>query len=497
MLDALSTAGFNTPMTLDFPPSLIGLFLFLLGSCVGSFLNVVAWRLPFRGQPVSFGGRSGPLTLSWPPSHCPNCKQGIKPYYNIPILGWFMLRGRCGHCREPISLRYPLVELAVGLMFLSLYLAYYHTALTQRGFVSLAHGGPTLALHLLYVVILLAASAIDADWFEIPLVLTNVLMAAALVWCVLGRQPMLPEVSAAGPWGRMALGGAVGVVLSLVLLHFKLLPRSFDSEHSPLGAAPATPKANGPDNNPMAADLAEGGPPAYLSRRRNKLALAAVAALVLLAAAAWWQFAGLGAAAATLMAAILIFLLAVLPQRQQADAVTQTVTEESESPNARREAGKELLFLLAPVTLAIVAALAPLPLPTAGWLDRLAGVLLGLEVGGLLVWLTRIFGTLALGRVAMGLGDVHLMAAVGAVVGAKLVVLAFFMAPFFALAWTLVCMLSRRVQVLPYGPWLSMAAIMVLLVGHPLWHWYMTVAFGSPAVHPAPAAPIHWPGEPP
>ncbi|NNM85762.1 MAG: A24 family peptidase [Phycisphaerales bacterium] len=484
-------------MTLDFPPSLIGLFLFLLGSCVGSFLNVVAWRLLFRGQPVSFGGRSGPLTLSWPPSHCPNCKQGIKPYHNIPMVGWFMLRGRCAHCREPISLRYPLVELAAGLMFLSLYLAYYHTALTQRGFVGLAHGGPTLALHLLYVVVLLAASAIDADWFEIPLVLTNVLMAAALVWCVFGRQPMLPQVSVAGPWGRMALGGALGVVLSLVLLHFKLLPRSFDAEHSPLGAEPPTTKTNGPEGNPMAADLVEGGPPAYLSARRNKLALAAVGVLLLLAAAAWWRFAGLWAAAATLLAAILIFLVAVLPQREQADTVTQIVEQESESPDARREAGKELLFLLVPVTLAIAAALVPLPLPTTEWLDRLAGALLGLEVGGLLVWLTRILGTLAMGRVAMGLGDVHLMAAVGAVVGAKLVVLAFFMAPFFALAWTLVCMLSHRIRVLPYGPWLSMAAIMVLLVGHPILHWYMNVAFGTPVAQRVPAGPVHWPGEPP
>ncbi|MGZ4639665.1 MAG: prepilin peptidase, partial [Actinomycetes bacterium] len=68
------------------------------GLIVGSFLNVVAWRLP-RGE-----------SLAHPPSHCPSCDTPIKPYDNVPVLSWLLLRGRCRACGAPISARYPLVE---------------------------------------------------------------------------------------------------------------------------------------------------------------------------------------------------------------------------------------------------------------------------------------------------------------------------------------------------------------------------------------------------
>ena len=68
------------------------------GAIIGSFLNVVIWRLP-RGE-----------SLVSPPSHCPGCGEPVKPYDNIPILSWLILRGRCRHCHSPISPRYPLVE---------------------------------------------------------------------------------------------------------------------------------------------------------------------------------------------------------------------------------------------------------------------------------------------------------------------------------------------------------------------------------------------------
>ena len=71
----------------------------LLGACVGSFLNVVAWRLP----------RDESIVL--PPSHCPRCGSRLHWYENLPVLSWLLLRGRCGHCGAPISNRYPLVEL--------------------------------------------------------------------------------------------------------------------------------------------------------------------------------------------------------------------------------------------------------------------------------------------------------------------------------------------------------------------------------------------------
>ncbi len=71
----------------------------LVGACVGSFLNVVAWRLPREES------------LLWPGSHCPRCGSSLSWSENLPVLGWLLLRGRCRHCHGRISSRYPLVEL--------------------------------------------------------------------------------------------------------------------------------------------------------------------------------------------------------------------------------------------------------------------------------------------------------------------------------------------------------------------------------------------------
>ncbi len=76
----------------------------VLGLCVGSFLNVVIWRLPRRES------------LSRPPSHCPGCNARLRPWENVPVLSWVVLRGRCRSCHMRISIRYPVVEvLTAGL----------------------------------------------------------------------------------------------------------------------------------------------------------------------------------------------------------------------------------------------------------------------------------------------------------------------------------------------------------------------------------------------
>ncbi len=82
------------------------LILFFLGASIGSFLNVVIYRIPAG------------LSILWPPSHCPQCHSRLKTTENVPIFGWLWLRGRCGHCRNPISIRYPVVELMTALLFL-------------------------------------------------------------------------------------------------------------------------------------------------------------------------------------------------------------------------------------------------------------------------------------------------------------------------------------------------------------------------------------------
>jgi len=77
----------------------------LIGLMFGSFLNVVIYRVPAR------------ISLSYPPSHCPQCKNPISPLENIPVLSWLALRGKCRHCKQPIPLRYPATELATGSAF--------------------------------------------------------------------------------------------------------------------------------------------------------------------------------------------------------------------------------------------------------------------------------------------------------------------------------------------------------------------------------------------
>ena len=76
-----------------------------IGLAIGSFLNVVIWRVP-RGESVVK-----------PPSHCPRCQQAIRPRDNLPVLSWLRLRGRCRDCGAHISARYPAVELATAVVF--------------------------------------------------------------------------------------------------------------------------------------------------------------------------------------------------------------------------------------------------------------------------------------------------------------------------------------------------------------------------------------------
>lgn len=80
-------------------------FAGMFGLAIGSFLTVVAWRVP-RGESVVRPG-----------SRCPRCGNAVRVRHNVPVLGWVVLRGRCFDCRVPIGARYPMIELATGLLF--------------------------------------------------------------------------------------------------------------------------------------------------------------------------------------------------------------------------------------------------------------------------------------------------------------------------------------------------------------------------------------------
>jgi len=90
--------------------SLLGLFIFIFGTLIGSFLNVVIYRIP-KNESIAF-----------PASKCQSCQTPLKWYHNIPIFSWVFLGGKCGFCKEPIAKQYPIVEFITGLIFVSLFI---------------------------------------------------------------------------------------------------------------------------------------------------------------------------------------------------------------------------------------------------------------------------------------------------------------------------------------------------------------------------------------
>lgn len=130
------------------------IFVFLFGSVVGSFLNVVIHRVP-REESIVF-----------PNSSCPKCKTPIKPYDNIPLIGWLMLGGKCRNCKTPISARYPAVELLTALLFAA---TYWQIGLTAFLPVSLA-----------FVATMVSLIFIDAEHMILPNVITYPMLFIAL-----------------------------------------------------------------------------------------------------------------------------------------------------------------------------------------------------------------------------------------------------------------------------------------------------------------------------
>jgi leader peptidase (prepilin peptidase)/N-methyltransferase len=164
--------------------------VFLLGLVIGSFLNVVIYRLPimlerdWRAQAADLLPSVGeaaaitsmtqavpePFTLSTPRSACPSCKAPIKAWQNIPVVSWLLLRGRCASCKTKISARYPLVELATGL--LSAWVAWHF------GF------GAPAACALLVTWSLIALTGIDIDHQLLPDGITLPLLWSGLLAAV-------------------------------------------------------------------------------------------------------------------------------------------------------------------------------------------------------------------------------------------------------------------------------------------------------------------------
>lgn len=184
--------------------------VFILGASIGSFLNVVAYRLPAG------------LSLVHPPSRCPKCLHRLGKRENIPVLGWLLLKGRCRHCKNPISARYPLVEGMAGILFIVTFWAFGWSWQTVGYWAFLSW--------------LLALSLIDLDTMTLPNPLTQSGLAIGLVFQALLGFSI--SASLAGALTQL-MHGVLGAVVGLWLLDVIAIVGSMLLGQAAMGAGDA------------------------------------------------------------------------------------------------------------------------------------------------------------------------------------------------------------------------------------------------------------------
>jgi leader peptidase (prepilin peptidase)/N-methyltransferase len=374
-------------------------FIFAFGSCIGSFLNVVIYRMP-RDK-----------SLVTPPSSCPSCGKHIRFYDNIPLFSWLLLGRKCRYCKVSISSRYFLIELLTALTFLGLFILYFNTDLRKSVQPFIERGWLIYLLHIIMLSAFIAASAIDLEHWIIPLAICWLVTAAGFIVSVAGPYVIDPALiraysllpSASACTGSLAAGGAVGLIISMGLLASGLLKRSYETEEN-----------------------AEGG---QVEQNDNAA-------------------------------------------KDNSAESTEEIGEQDF--NHRLEAFREIIFLTPIIVCSIAAYLIISSTVSLEWQNNFPaqhpviagflGSLWGYFVGCAIVWGVRIFGTFAFGKEAMGLGDVHLMGAAGAVIGPLPVVVAFFIAPFFGLTWAGFQMFFKKIRQIPYGPFLSLGIFVVMIL---------------------------------
>jgi leader peptidase (prepilin peptidase) / N-methyltransferase len=406
-------------------------FLFAIGCCVGSFLNVVIYRLPRDNSLVS------------PPSSCPSCGKHIHFYDNIPLVSWLLLCGKCRYCKARISPRYFVIELLTGLVFVGAFALYFHSGL-RHGIPAFLSGG--WVLYLISIILfssLIACSAIDLEMWIIPLSICWFATAAGLLGGAIA--PLLIHPATIRHYfllpttadlifvnhttvASLTTGATIGLGISMLLLATGVLKRSYDFSRiqnlpqTPQNSEAPTPSLGQAVSTPMNRDSGQASSPQAEGEFNDRVE----------------------------MFREVLFLLPIIVCALAANQIV------NQYPALHQW---WLVFSQSPVV--------------EGFMDSLAGYFVGCTI----VWATRIFGTLAFGREAMGLGDVHLMGAAGTVIGPLFVVIAFFVAPFFGLAWAAVQMFSRKTRQIPYGPFLSLGILAVMIL-HDRIIDYLKVVFG-------------------
>lgn len=456
----------------------------LFGLTVGSFLNVVIFRLP-RELSV--------LRPRW--SFCTACQSPIAALDNIPVLSWLLLRGRCRQCRLPIAPRYPVIELLTAIVFVAAYDALSAAPgpfAAERG----AAGLIVLIGHLVLYASLLANAVMDADEYLVDL---RVAHAATLAGIVMHAArgavttPALPAAAESHPaFGIAALAG----LLVGLLLFWRASRRAWRDDHAAAGAACGDPddalgveseQLPSDDAGALSATDAQPAPShaAFVWVAVLALTLVALITCIVLARSApgaasqsslWWR------AAAVVGLMTLILVRSMLTERPVDEEIVDAL--EVERGSARAQSLRELLLVLPGAAVAVLVLwLLKWPAAAPDWneafgaelhsiLRATAGAqtaLVGLAAATAFGWAVRIFFTLVFGREAFGTGDIHLMAAIGAVGGFWTCVVAFFAAGLLGLVGVLAAQFKRSVHALPFGPWLALGALAALWAAPPLY----------------------------
>lgn len=454
------------------------LFWTALGLCVGSFLNAVIYRLP-RGKSLTI-----PL---W--SACPFCRRKISWYDNLPILSFLNLRGRCRNCDVPIPTRYLVIEALMAIIVLVLLDAFFigNTRLglsrSQFGLTDrLSFDWPILLAHIILFACLLALSAIDLEHYWVDIRFTNFVTVAGFVLHAFWT----PKHSAAWPRPSDSVAVISLCAIAGVGITWIVLMCQPHVETEALGEPP------GPDQ--QSGETAEsdgnepGSPPPSLSTPSRvggwvAIILAVVLLLDLfLAETGLVRFRHTGRALVPIAFLFLLVLSQSIVSRESDSEIAEAL--EKESATARRTVLGEFLLFVPAIACAVlglwlasgeraatVSQVLHKEIHFGNWamfrhwspLEGLATAAAGYVVSGALGWAVRIVFTVIFGREAFGTGDIHMMAAAGAVAGWPVVVLGFFLTCGLALAGWLLALPFKRTRALPLGPWLSLGFLTVVV----------------------------------
>lgn len=444
----------------------------LLGAIIGSFLNVVIYRLP-RGLSVH--------QPRW--SFCPQCQRRIRAFDNIPILSWLWLRGRCRDCGAVISMVYPAIEIATMLLFVVVWDAFF-VARAIPGFGTWPNDWPMVVGYLALFASLLAISGMDLESYSIDIRVTIFAMIVGLAAHTIQGFPVGALKSPVGmPKGLLPPAlCAIGVLMGATWVGVTIVIWCFSRSSQPNPA-----DTSGPDHETPAETEKE--PSSVTAREASSAWLIVIFAVIALGMVVWvcacpdFRFGRTIAPAGErgILGGLVFMLLLILASMIHRPADQEIVEELEEGrPASRALAWREAAEMFLPLIAGIVAFIL---LRHRGWLDKSwtealsiaarhgswlpyvangAAALAGLVFAAALGWTVRILGTLAFGKEAFGTGDIYIMAAIGATAGFWFVLFGFFLAALLALIGVIVLTFKKNSRAIPFGPWLALGAFATL-----------------------------------